>query len=229
MSPTSVVLNSGDLISLKPQTINGSLKVEGNYRYRITPPSSIGSTVSNDGQFTAGTNTSSSDIDETIEVTDTANENATATVVIVVAGRQQPSSGCELSISPLTATLSPENSIAFEAHNSGTECREGRYEWKVNSKIGSRINAQGFYQAGKHQGINPALDIIMVTDTINEVNADVIVTVLSETEAAADISSSPPNPKLTGVPGRETYPTILIILTIITIVIGIIFLRKLKD
>lgn len=228
VSPESVTLTSGDLIALAPQTINGGTKVEGNYSYKITPPSSIESTIDDDGLFTAGTNTTSSNIEETIRVTDTHNENATATVTVTITGRKQPSSGCELSISPSSATLSPENSMAFAAHNLGTECGEGLYEWRVNSTIGSSINAQGFYQAGKNRNMDPALDIVMVTDTVNKISSDVIVTVLSGTEAAAGTSGQL-NSKLTGIPGRETYPKFLIVLTMITIVIGIIFLRKLKQ
>ena len=83
-------------------------------------------------------------------------------------------------------------------------------------------------QAGKNRNMDPALDIVMVTDTVNKISSDVIVTVLSGTEAAAGTSGQL-NSKLTGIPGRETYPKFLIVLTMITIVIGIIFLRKLKQ
>ena len=143
MSPESLTLTSGDLIALAPQTINDGITVDGNYSYKITPPSSIGSAIDDDGLFTAGTNTSSSNIEETIQVTDIANKNATAFVLIIIAGRKQPSSGCELFISPSSATLSSENSMHFRAYNSEERCQEGLYKWKVNSKIGSSINKQG--------------------------------------------------------------------------------------
>ena len=222
VSPEAVTLTSGDLIALDPQTIDGGIKVEGNYSYEIIPPSPIGSLIDEEGVFTAGINTSPSNIEETIKVTDTANENATAFVLIIVAGRKQPSSACELSISPLSATLSPEDSITFSAKTLGKKCSEGLYEWKVNSKIGSSINAQGLYKAGKNSSSTPALDIIMVTDTVNRVSTDAIIKV-------AGASSDTLKPQPAGVSGIKIYPKILIALTILTIFGGIIVIRKFKQ
>jgi len=222
VSPETISLTSGDLIALDPQTINGGIKVEGTYSYEITPPSPIGSMIDEEGVFTAGINTSPSNIEETIKVTDTANENATALVLIIVAGRKQPSSACELFISPLSATLSPEDSITFSAKTLGKKCSEGLYEWKVNSKIGSSINAQGLYKAGKNSSSTPALDIVMVTDTVNTVSTDAIIKV-------AGASSDTLKPQPAGVSGIKIYPKILIVLTILTIFGGIIVIRKFKQ
>jgi hypothetical protein len=226
VSPETVTLTSGDLITLDPQTLNNGLFVEGDYSYEITPLSSIGSTMSDDGEFTAGTNTSLENIEETIKVTDTANQNVSGFVTIIIAGREQSSSTCELSISPLSATLASEDSMVFAAHNVGKGCGEGIYEWKVNSKIGSSINAQGLYRAGKNRSIQPALDIIMVTDTVNKVSSDVLITVLSGVEASSGVTAGPSNPKLTDVSESQTFPTILAVLIIFLIVFGILFLRK---
>ncbi len=226
VSPETVSIASGDLIVLDPRTINDGVTVEGDYTYDLT--STIGSTVSEDGQFIAGINTSSTDIEETIEVTDTANGNAKALVIIIVAARKQPSSECQLSISPSFAKLSPGKSMQFRAHNSDNGCSEGLYEWKVNSTIGSSINAEGLYTAGKNRDIKPALDIIMVTDTVNAMSTDAIISVLVEPDVpnrASDPISSQP----AGAGGKKTYPKILIVLTLLTIVGGIIVIRKFKQ
>lgn len=226
VSPETVTLTSGDMIALDPQTINGGIEVEGNYSYMLTPPSSIGSTIDDEGLFTAGTNTSPTSIEETIKVTDTAHENAIAFVVIVVAGRMQPSSTCELSISPSSATLSPDDSITFSAKNFGKTCSEGLFEWKVNSTIGSSISEQGIYKAGTNTSSDPALDIIIVTDSVNEVSTDAIVTVISTAKVGSGVSTG--STSASQVSGWQTYPKILIVLTIFTIVIGIIFFRKIR-
>jgi hypothetical protein len=221
VSPESVTLTSGDLITLDPQTLDDGIVVEGDYRYEITPPSPIGSTVGPDGQFTAGVNTSLEDIEETIKVTDTAHENASTFVVIIVAGTGQPSSECELSISPSSATLSSGDSIDFSVKNIGKKCSQGLYEWKVNSQIDSSINQQGTYSAGNNKDMNPVLDIVMVTDTVNKVSTDVIITV-------AGISSAQKNPQPLETSGMKTYPKLFIFLTPLAIVVGFFAIRKFK-
>ena len=221
VSPESVTLTSGDLITLDPQTINDGIKVAGDYLYEIIPPSSIGSTIDDEGLFTAGTNTSPNNIEETIKITDTANKNAYVLIVFTIEGRKPPSGKCELSISPSSATLSSGDSIAFSVKNAGKKCSQGLYEWKVNSKIDSSINQQGIYRAGSNKDMNPVLDIVMVTDTVNKISTDVIITV-------ADISSVQKNQQPLETTGRKTYPKLLIFLTPLAIVVGFFAIRKFK-
>jgi len=222
VSPETATLTSGDLIILDPQTLDEGIVVKGDYTYEITPTSSIGSTISADGQFTAGINRSSEDIEETIKVTDTAHENASTSVVIIVAGTGEPSSECELSISPSSVTLSPGDSISFSVKNIGKKCSEGLYEWKVNSKIDSSINQQGIYRAGNNKEMNQVLDIVMVTDTVNKLSTDVIITVTG-------VSPAQKNPQLLETAGRTAYPKLLIFLTPLAIVVGFFAIRKFKN
>ncbi len=222
VSPETATLTSGDLIILDPQTLDEGIVVKGDYTYEITPTSSIGSTISADGQFTAGINRSSEDIEETIKVTDTAHENASTSVVIIVAGTGEPSSECELSISPSSVTLSPGDSISFSVKNIGKKCSEGLYEWKVNSKIDSSINQQGIYRAGNNKEMNQVLDIVMVTDSVNKVSTDVIITVTG-------VSPAQKNPQLLETAGRTAYPKLLIFLTPLAIVVGFFAIRKFKN
>jgi hypothetical protein len=231
VSPESGTLTSGDSISLDPQTLNDGILVDGDYRYELTQPSPIDSSVSDDGQFTAGINTSSSNIEETVQITDTANENTRAFVVLIVEGRKPSSGTCELFVSPSSVTVSPGKSQKFTVHNS-EECKEGAYEWKINSKIGSSISEQGLYKAATNTNSTPALDIIIVTDTVNKVSTDVIITVPTSTKAIADVSkvsSDPPNPEPAGLAGRKISPQILIFFSILTIGVGIIVIRKIRN
>jgi hypothetical protein len=221
VSPESLTLTSGDLITLDPQTLDEGIVVPGDYSYDITPPSPIGSTVSADGQFTAGINRSSETIEENIKVTDTSHENASTFVVISVAGIRRPSSECELSISPSSATLSSGDSVSFTVKNVGKKCSEGLYEWKVNSKIDSSINQQGIYRAGNNKDTQQVLDIVMVMDTINKVSTDVIITV-------AGVSSAQKNPQPSQTTGKRTYPNLLIFLTPLAILVGFLAIRKFK-
>lgn len=226
VSPETVTLTSGDMIALDPQTINGGIEVEGNYSYEIIPPSPIGSTIDDEGLFTAGTNTSPANIEETIKVTDTSHENATAFVVIIVAVRKQPSAECELSISPSSVTLSPDDFITFSAKTHGKTCSDGLFEWKVNSTIGSSISEEGIYKAGTNTSSDPVLDIIIVTDSVNKVSTDALVTVISTAKVASGVSTGSTSASQVSV--WQTYPKILIFLTIFTIFIGIIFFRKIR-
>ena len=222
VSPEEITLTSGELILLDPQTITGDGELKGNYSYEITPPSSIGSTIDEEGLFTAGINTSPINIEETIKVTDTTHENATALVIITIASRNQPTSKCELSISPSSATLFSEASLTFSVKTFGTTCSEGLLEWKINSKIGSSINEKGNYKAGINTSSTPALDIIIVTDTVNKVSTDAVITV-------AGLSSAQKNPKSPETTGRKTYPKLLIFLTPLAIVVGFFAIRKFKN
>ena len=230
VSPESGTLTSGDSILLDPQTLNDGILVDGDYNYEIKPSSSIGSTMSDDGQFTAGKNTSSDNVEETIKITDTANKNAWVLIVFTIEGKKPSSGNCTLSISPSSATIGPGKSLQLTPHNS-EECKEGVYEWKVNSKIGSSINDQGFYKAATNTNSTPALDIVMVTDTVNQVSTDIIITVLTSPVATldvAEVSSDTPNLEPAGIAGRKTSPKIFIPLTLLIFVIGFFAIRKFK-
>ena len=222
VSPESVTLTSGDSITLNPQTLDDGIVVEGKYSYELTQPSPIESMVSANGQFTAGTNTSPNDLEETIKITDTANKNAYVLLVFTIEGKKPPSGKCTLSISPSSATIGSGKSLQLTPHKS-EECKEGVYEWKVNSKIGSSINDQGFYKAATNTNPTPALDIVMVTDTVNQVSTDIIITVATSSLASPDGAeglSDTPNLEPAGIPGRKTSPEIFILLTLLIFVVG---------
>jgi len=194
VSPSSVMLNSGGGVEFSAYTISDGKEARGEYLWKIVPASSIGSTIDKNGQFTAGKNTSDSNIRETVRAIDTIHENTYGAVMITIEVKKQPTVGCELSISPSSVDLFPGDTITFFAKNLGERCREGSFKWKIFSKIDSQISANGLYTAGKNKSGNSAIDIIIVKDSANGKSADAIATVLSSgkvTQATSDATQKP--------------------------------------
>jgi hypothetical protein len=98
----------------------------------------------------------------------------------------------------------------------------------VNSRIDSRISANGIYTAGSNESGKPAFDIIILNDTNNNVNTDVMVTVESKVEGEQTAEASSPEMQ-EKAPSEKGMNGIVVIIIIVIILVGIfLFLRKSK-
>ncbi len=229
ISPPRSVINSRGLLAFNAQTINGGKEVQGKYKWEIQPPSAIGSTVDADGIFTAGINASASPVQETICVTDTSNKSISATATITIEGAKEPTEGCSLLVTPSSAEIAPGNVITFTAAKLGKTCGEGSYQWKVSSKIGSRITGEGVYTAGFNRGTEAALDIIMVKDRIEDLRIDALVTVAPADSPAPAAGSTPISADGgSGKTGSPLLPGTLIAAAAFVAVVGVLLVRKKK-
>lgn len=221
ISPSASVINSKGVVVLGAQTIAGGREVPGRYTWEIIPPSTIGSSIDPDGVFTAGNNTSSSPVEETIRVTDTTNRDISATATITIEGLQAPPEGCALSLSPSSADVVSGSIITFTASKLGRTCDEGTYQWKVNSKIGSTITAEGVYTAGFNPHPTPAIDIVMIKE--GSLTADALLTVQPNEETNPSSSSPHDTP-----PAKRgsLHPGVLITMAVLLSAPGILLLRK---
>jgi hypothetical protein len=229
VSPPRSVINSKELLALNAQTITGGKEVQGKYKWEIQPPSAIGSTIDADGIFTAGINTSASQVQETIRVTDTSNKSISAIATITIEGKKEPTEGCELLVTPSSAEIAPGNVITFTAAKLGTTCGEGSYQWKVSSKIGSSITAEGVYTAGFNRGTEAALDIILVKDRIEDLHIDALVTV-APADSLVPTDGSSPNAAdgRSEKTGSPLLPGTLIAAAAFVAVVGVLLMRKKK-
>ena len=162
VSPLAVTIRSGATAQFSAETSCG----EGAYTWQIVPESTIGSTLDQDGLFTAGDNTTATDIEETVRVTDTAHGNESATATVTVQVKEEPPIECEVAINPSSATVYSGDTVTLEAHTSGVECAPGNYEWSISSDIGSMIE-DGAYTAGNNDTGSQATDVITVVDHAN--------------------------------------------------------------
>ena len=233
ISPSSVTINSGEMVQFRSKTIFDENGLKGKYRWKIDPASSIGSTIDENGILTAGINTADSAMQETVWVTDIIHENTYATGTVTIPGKKQLPLGCELSTSPSAATILSEDTIKIFAKNFGRKCLKGSYEWKIYSKIGSQISADGLYTAGNNDTGNSAIDIIIVKDIANNSSADSIITVLPSEKVARVAPDSTEKPQPEAVSRRGTYSKVLIVIIPITLLvivtIGIVLFRKIKQ
>ena len=223
ISPLSVTLNSGEVVEFHANTVVDGKKVKGIYRWEIIPASTIGSTINENGLFTAGNNTSDFTTKEIVRVTDTLHENSEATVMVTISIKKPPPTGCELSISPSSATLFPGDPITFSAKNLGKRCAEGSYKWKILSKLDSHISKNGIYTAGNNESGDSAFDIVIVKDTINNISIDAMVTVLSKEKVAQATSDVIQKPQLKALSSK-----VLIIILVLIILTGIVLFLKFK-
>jgi hypothetical protein len=184
ISPSSVTINSGDVVKYSVKTFFEGKEVEGTYSWELVPASTIGSVIDDSGQFTAGNNMRDTVITETIQSTDTRNGNSLGLASLTIEAYKEPPVGCTSSISPSSATVLPGDSLTFSVRNLGESCEKGSFIWRVNSRIGSWISANGVYTAGNNQSRNSVYDIIIVKDTVNNLTSDAMVTVLSREKVA---------------------------------------------
>jgi len=226
ISPSSAMLNSGGVVQFSIKNISDENEVE-EYLWKIVPASSIGSTIDENGLFTAGNNTSSSSIKETVLLIDPLHENNYLTATVTINVIEQPLVGCALLINLTSAVILPGDTMRFFVKNFGERCMEGSYKWRTNSKIGSKISANGLYTAGNNESDNSAIDIIIVEDVNNKISANAIVTVLSSEKGAQVVPDYTQKPQQES--GRGIYSTVSIIIGIaILFLVGIALFRKVK-
>jgi len=228
ISPSSVTLDPGGMVQFSARTILDGGEAEGTYVWKIVSASPIGSTIDENGLLIAGNNITDSNVQETVWAIDTSHENNNATVKVTITIEKQHSAGCELSISPSSATIFSEDTIKFFSKNIGERCAEALYDWKINSKIGSQINANGLYTAGNNVSDDAAIDIIIINDTVNKTRTDAIVTVLSKEKAANAVPDPTQKPQQKSLAGRGPYSTVLIIVLAILFLIAVLLFRKIK-
>jgi hypothetical protein len=229
ISPSLSVINSKGMLALDAQTIADGQEVRGKYKWAILPPSTIGSTIDENGVFTAGVNTSSTPVQETIRVTDASHKSISGTATITIEGLQESAEGCSLLVTPSSAEIAPGNVITFTAAKLGKTCGEGSYHWKVNSKIGSTITGEGVYTAGINRGNAAVLDIILLKDSIEDLSIDALVKV-APGDTFAPAAGSPPITADSGSDktGSPLLPGTLIAAAAFFAVVGVLLMRKKK-
>ena len=227
ISPSPVELSSSGVLRLVAKTLSQGTEVGGKYSWNIVPASTIGSTIDENGQFTAGSNASTYKIKETIRVTDTLHENSETTAIVTINIKQPSSTGCELSIGPSSATLFPGDAITFSVKNLGKRCVEGSYKWKILSKIDSHISRKGLYTAGNNESGDSTFDIVIVEDTTNNSKADAIVTVVSKGTGVQVAPNATYKPQQEALFGTGIYSRVLIVIVLI-ILTGIVVFWKIK-
>ena len=223
ITPSSVTLDSGGAVKFSAKTISDGDELEGSFLWEIVPASTIGSTIDENGLLTAGNNMRDTVITETIQSTDTRNGNSLGLASVTIEAYKKPPVGCTSSISPSSATVLPGDSLTFSVRNLGESCEKGSFIWRVNSRIGSWISANGVYTAGNNQSRNSVYDIIIVKDTVNNLTSDAMVTVSSGENGFQSTPKAKQN-----VFGGGIYLKILILFVFIAFTIGIILFKTIK-
>jgi len=216
ISPLSATLKSGAALQFNASTTYDEEEAEGIYTWQIVPESNIGSTINGDGLFVAGDNTADSDIEEIVKVTDIAHDNVSATATLTIKAREQSPPECAVTISPLSATIAQGDMLLFGASTTG-DCDTPQFEWSLTSDTdNSSIEPLGdtcFYTAGVNYSNEPLTDVMVVTDTANDVSAEAEVTVIMP-EESVNIKISPdsvwkshwiPLPRLIFIEGEGTH------------------------
>jgi len=164
--PLLATLDSGATLQFNVKTTYGGKEVEGSYSWEIVNGSTIGSTIDESGLFTAGDNTTESEIEETVRVTDITHQNKSATARVTVNKEDHPPE-CEVRINPSLATVSSGDTLTLSADTIGDECKPGVYEWSIDTEIESTIDQEGNYTAGINDTGSQITDIITVVDHAN--------------------------------------------------------------
>ena len=182
ISPESAIVSSGETITFLATTTPISPNNEcaaSSYQWIVDTP--IGSSIAQNGLYTAGINNTEIDRLDVITVTDTANENimAAAEVTVVPAGEYT------VIITPEEIILASMDSFQFTAQTfrNGMPVPEEEYSyhWEISpaSNIGSTIDMYGSYTAGLNYSANLVTETIIVSDTAhNNASATATVTVL---------------------------------------------------
>lgn len=223
ISPSVAKLYSGDMMQFAAKTLLEGGEVEGRYAWQLVPPSTIGSSISAAGEFTAGNNPNDTPVLESIYVTDTLNGNSAELALITIERLDRSASDCSLKLSPSSATIPPGKSITFAARTVGATCKEGSYTWRINSTIGSRIDESGCYTAGDNQSGHNALDIILIKDAENRLSADAIVTVVAGDIDSTSRSATDQTPRFAG-----RYFNLFVGIIVLAALLGIALVWKFK-
>jgi len=184
------MLDSGGKLQFGATTLMNRQEVEGTYTWAIVPPSSIGSTIDKAGLLQAGKNTGRSGAMETVQVIDIVHGSTVGAAAILIKAESGSSAECGLSLSPLSATVLPGQTLQFQAASSGKKCDKGQYVWDISSRIGSAISPEGIYTADRIDDCDTAIDIITVQDTANGLTAHALVTVSTGAESDDKASST---------------------------------------
>lgn len=229
ITPSALTVDPGSVSRLNAKTLLQGKEVEGTYDWKIVPASSIGSTIDKNGQFVAGTNAVGFNVEETIRVTDTRNSTDAETVVTITP-QAQAADDCQLAINPASVTLYPGETFVFTGRALGEKCREGEYEWRVNTRIGSDITADGTYRAGRNSIGKETIDIVIVEDAVNGTTAQSLVTVLLPEEAGSLGAESMQQPGKEDPAGRKIFPGVflLVLVSVVAVVAGIVLFNKIK-
>ena len=223
ISPSVAQLYSGDIMQFAAKTLLEDSEVEGRYAWQLVPPSTIGSSISAAGEFTAGNNPNDTPVLESIYVTDTLNGNSTELALITIERLDRSQHDCSLKLSPSSATILPGKSITFSARAVGAACKEASHDWRINSTIGSRIDENGRYIAGDNQSGHNALDIILIKDAVNGLSSDAIITVLASGIDNKVRSVTDQAPRFAG-----RYFNLFVVIIALAALLGIILVWKFK-
>ncbi|MBW1838834.1 MAG: hypothetical protein JRI49_02780, partial [Deltaproteobacteria bacterium] len=185
IAPPSATVAPGETISFvattNPVPPNTECS-EGAYLWSVDSP--IGSSITQDGVYTAGINNTGGDRLDVITATDTANGNIADAAEITVLAQ---GAYIVVTITPEDMTLASLDSIQFTAQTMDAETgtpypeEECSYRWEISppSTIGSVINRGGLYVAGLNFTDNLATETIRVFDTAhNDATDEAMVTVL---------------------------------------------------
>ncbi len=183
VSPPSISLNPLAVIKFSVKTTNEDVPVEGKYVWKISPRATTGSTVDENGVFTAGTHVEGFGVVETLVVKDIIHDNISATVSIIIKSRPTVSGPCDVVLNLSSVTVFPGDVIQFDAKNLGKSCKQADYDWTVNTRTGSKISSTGKYTAGENNSGCSAMDFIILKDIANSISKNAVVTVLSEEES----------------------------------------------
>jgi hypothetical protein len=211
------------MLHFAAKTLLEGNEVEGRYAWQLVIPSTIGSTISDTGEFTAGNNPNDTPVLESIYVTDTLNGNSAEVALITIERLDRSQEDCSLKISPSSATILPGKSITFSARAVGAACKEASHDWRINSTIGSRIDENGRYIAGDNQSGHNALDIILIKDAVNGLSSDAIITVLASGIDNKVRSVTDQAPRFAG-----RYFNLFVVIIALAALLGIILVWKFK-
>ena len=89
-----------------------------------------------------------------------------------------PPAPCEISVDPTTAEVVSGQTWTFTITTTAGDCSNADYQWSVESDIGSTIDKEGNYVAGKNNNLfSPATDVVSVLEQTGGNEASATVTV----------------------------------------------------
>jgi len=89
-----------------------------------------------------------------------------------------PPAPCEISVDPTTAEVVSGQTWTFTIITTAGDCSNADYQWSVESDIGSTIDKEGNYVAGKNNNLfSPATDVVSVLEQTGGNEASATVTV----------------------------------------------------
>jgi len=126
LSPSNPTVSQGGTIQFAAVT-QGEGCNEPNYTWEITTPCTTGSSIDQNGVYTATDQCDRNCFIDVIKVTDTANGNISAETITTIAG----CCNFEVMITPVAVTLEPGESQTFCAETMYCSKVEGTYSWNI--------------------------------------------------------------------------------------------------